>query len=301
MMSFFKRFAGKGEEPTFKTRVKNFWKWYASVADRYYAVCETKQGTTPIAEEVSSKVNELIPGFAWVFGPGAEGKGHSFTVSGEGDIHKQFLTEYWRTQAPELKGWTFYASRQASPEPFGWRMKTGGKEFDPKEFWLEPNLNHDDKKIDVSIWHPLFDVLSEKERWHVLFLMLDEVLGEFGTQNWIGEIAFSDNRLKEAMPIAELCLFIQKVEREHEWKKCSPVESWSSYQREAGGDYPRGDIFAGSTRNLILLNEHWSAGDEMENPLPNTGADFVFVQFDRAILSAGNEVDERGRFEDAAI
>ncbi len=300
MLSLFKRLAGKEDELTFKKRVKNFWKWYASVADRYYAACETKGAPFP-ASEVSTKVDELIPGFAWVFGPGTEGKGHSFTLSGEGDRHRQFLTEYWRTQAPVLAGWTFHASRQASAEPFGWEMKISGQKFDPKEFWLVTNLNHEDEKIDVSVWHPLFDMLPEKDRWTVLFLMLDEVMGEFDTQNWIGEIVFSNDQLKEAIPIAELRPFIRKVAQDHGWEKYSPIESWGSYQREANGDFPRSDIFAGSTRNLALLNEYWSAGGDMEDPLPNTGANYVFVQFDSAVLPKGKEVDERVRFEDAVI
>jgi hypothetical protein len=270
------------------------------VADRYYAACEGSQCPS-LASEVSEKVDELIPGFAWVFGPGSGGKGHSFTLTGEGNIHRQFLAEYWHSQAPVLDGWTFYASRQASEEPFGWGMTIDGRKFDPKEFWLATDLNHEDEKIDITVWHPLFDVLSEKDRWTVLFLMLDEVMGEFGTQNWIGEIAFSDRQLKEAMPITELRSLIQKIEQDQGWKKCSPIEMWSTYEHVAGNGFPRSDIFVGSARNLKLLDNYWSSMGDMEDPLPNTGADFVFVQFDRARLPKGKEVDERGRFEDAVI
>ncbi len=60
-------------------------------------------------------VNELSPGFAWVFGPGADGIGHSFTLSGEGVIHRQLLALQWLSRAPVINGWTFYAARQPGP------------------------------------------------------------------------------------------------------------------------------------------------------------------------------------------
>ena len=111
MFSFFKRSQPKKEELTFKNRVQNFWRWYAEVAPRFYQTIEAKDCPS-LAGEVSTKVNEMLPGFAWVFGPGANGNGHSFTLSGEGDIHRQLLTMFWRSQAPEISGWTFYHARQ---------------------------------------------------------------------------------------------------------------------------------------------------------------------------------------------
>ena len=76
MFSLFKRKAAASIEATFKTRVQRFWRWYTEVAPRFFQTIET--GKDPnLAEEVSTKVDELIPGFAWVFGPGADGRGHS--------------------------------------------------------------------------------------------------------------------------------------------------------------------------------------------------------------------------------
>jgi len=78
----FRRKALRPKELTFKTRVCRFWEWYGQAAPRFYQTIQEGQCVS-LAEEVSSKVDELIPGFAWVFGPGADGKGHSFTLSGE--------------------------------------------------------------------------------------------------------------------------------------------------------------------------------------------------------------------------
>ena len=38
----------------------------------------------------------------------------------------------------------------------------------------------------------------------VIYLLLDESLGEIGTQNWIGRIEINDTKLNDAIPLGEL-------------------------------------------------------------------------------------------------
>jgi hypothetical protein len=171
MLSLFKRKSPPPTDLTFKQRVERFWQWYAQVAARFYNVIESKDSLS-LAGEVSSNVDKLIPGFAWVFGPGENNVGHSFTLSGEGDPHRQLLSIYWLSRAPKLSGWTFYASRQPSSIR-GQRIEIGERKFDPLEFWLTPTINREGEKLDIAVWHPLFKQMEERERWTVLFLFLD--------------------------------------------------------------------------------------------------------------------------------
>src|SRR5581483_11003377 len=253
MFSFFKRKAAVPAENTFKTRVEQFWSWYAEVSPRFFQVIEDKQCSS-LAPEVSGKVDELIPGFAWVFGPGANGKGHSFTLSGEGNLHRQLLAIYWRERAPTLPGWTFYASRQPGSIS-GMGLNIGDLKFNPIEFWLTPFVDRDEEKVDITVWHPLFDVMEERQRWTVLFLFLDEVLGEYGTQQWIGEIKLSPGRLTDSIPLEELGEFVNRLQLENDWKKLPPGESYSGYRCEnPRNEFPRGDAVVGTTMHMHLLN-----------------------------------------------
>lgn len=299
MLSLFRRKSSETFEQTFKTRTQNFWKWYAGEAPRFYQAIEDKNSAT-LTDELSAKVDELIPGGAWVFGPGENKKGHSLTLTGEGNLHRQFLTEYWKSQAPSIDGWTFYSSRQPSNDISGLRLEMGGEDFNFLEFWLSPHLDHDEEKIDITVWHPLFAKLPEKNCWTVLFLVLDEALGEIGTQTRIGQITMSDKKLTESLPLKELSAFVATTETETGWKKYSPTEIWSGYQiKEPHDHFRRGDVIAGSSCNMKLLNEFLESEDRLENPLANTGADYVFVQFPTEFLPDGNQVEARGQIEDA--
>ena len=297
MLSLFKRKPAASNEVTFKTRVQRFWNWYAGVAPRFSQTIDEAKCPT-LANEVNAKVDELIPGFAWVFGPGENSIGHSFTLTGEGNLHRQLLASYWLAQAPNLPGWTFYAARQPGSIK-GQYIEIGSRRFDPLEFWITPFVNRDEKKLDITVWHPRFDEMPEGNRWTILFLFLDEVLGEYGTQQWIGEIKLDPTRLADSMPLEEMAEFLKRIQAEHGWKKLPPGESGVVYKCEQHTRFLRGDIAIGTTMHPRLINEYLKAEGELEDPLKGTGADYVFVAFDSSILPAGREADARGKIEDA--
>lgn len=304
MLSALKRKLGFATKPTapteltFKLRVQNFWAWYTEVGPRFLATIDAGD-CAKLTDEVSTKVKELLDFGAWEFGPGANKQGHSFTLTGEGDRHLQLLTAYWLSRAPVLPGWMFYASRQACAIE-SHRMTIGGREFNPIEFWLTVTPNSDREKIDLTVWHPLFAVMEEKQRWIVLFLFLDEVLGEIGTQQWIGEIKLNNERLAQAMPIAELPAFVKETQAKTGWKKYPPGEAFTGYSiKEQHQRFARGDIYTGTTSHMNLVNDYLDAEGDMENPLAGKGADFVYVAFDVSFLPRGQEVDVRSRIEDA--
>jgi hypothetical protein len=288
---------------TLKERVAWFWDWFAASADRFYATIEDKK-CAELQPETSQAIDRWLPGMAWVYGPGENNTGHSLTLSGEGVLAKQFVAEYWLSQAPKLDGWTFYASRQPSDSFNGitLHLEKDGETFKPIEFWIVPYLDQDAEKIDISVWHPSIQRLPERARFMALFLMLDELLGEHGTQNWIGEIKFSEDQLKKAIPIAELRDVIQDAQRDHGWKKFTPTDTYSSYQlKEQENEWLRSDTVAGSSRFFRLLSDYFDAEGPCEHPLPDLGVDLVFVAIPTQYFPKGEEVTGRGEIEDDLI
>ena len=297
MFSLFKRRTSSEPELTFQCRVQRFWAWFTENSSRLHDAIESRQ-IANFSDEVRTKVDELGPGFAWVFGPGENGKGHSFTLSGEGVLHHQLLALYWESQKSELAGWAFYASRQPGSID-GFHMEIGGKRFDPTEFWLVPIVNLDSEKLDLTVWHPLFDKLEERHRWSSLFLFLDEVLGEYGTQQWVGEIKLNEGRLTEAIPLRELPEFLKRIQAEMGWKKLPLGQGCSMYNCHNPHDrFLRGDVLTGTTINLRLINEYVNSEGELADPVAGTGAHYVFVSFDAKILPQGQQAAARGVIED---
>lgn len=286
---------------TLKTRVSEFWDWYSENAEKFYSIVEAKK-CGDLQDEVIAAVNRWLPGMAWVFGPGENNEGHSFTLSGEGVLVKQFVAEYWLSCAPKLTGWTFHAARPPCESVKGFKLELDGSHsFDTKELWLFPSVNEDNQKIDLTVWHPLFGSISDNSKWTALFLLLDDVLGEHGTQNWIGEIKFASDSLKESMPIWELREFVQTIESTRGWKKHKPTDTYTGYKINAQGEHLRGDMLYLTSRLGGTVLDYLENEGPIDHPLPNLGVDFVFVSIGRAVIPEGQEVDFRAKIEDDLI
>lgn len=256
---FFKK-KPKTSSPTLKARVEEFWKWYSANAERFHATIQAKR-CSDLTQETSEAVDKHLPGMAWVYGPGEHEGQESFTLSGEAILPKQFVAEYWLSKAPKLKDWIFYSSRQPSKERSKFSIKLEGDHmFKTEEFWLAPYVDTDAENIDVKVWHPSLHRLDHETRMTALFLILDELLGEHGTENWIGDIDFSEEHLKTSIPIAELPELIHATQKEHDWKKYPAPETYSSYQLKPQ-DQPssRSDTVAGTTRYFSLLRGFFDA------------------------------------------
>jgi hypothetical protein len=284
-----------------KERVAEFWKWFSANAERFHATIQDKK-CAELQPETTEAMKKWMGDMSWVYGPGENMTGHSLTLTGEGFLPKQFVAEYWASRAPKLKGWTFYSSRQPS-EADGWgfkiHLRDSNEDFKPIEFWVFPYVNEDEEKIDIKVWHPSIHRLPENTRFMALFLILDELLCEHGTQNWIGEIKFSEEHLKKSIPISELPELIQTLEREHGWKKYPPTDTYSSYElKPQANEWLRSDTFAGTTRYFGLLRQYFNAEGPCEHPFPGVGLDYVFISIARSYFPKGDEVNARGIIED---
>lgn len=303
-MSFLSRFRKKPEveasdevpEFTFKRRIIEFWNWYESVSDRFLETIDNRQASI-LADEVSARVNYLFPGMAWEFGPPPDDKtGHSFTLSGEGILTHQLLALEVISHAPELNGWTFYASRQPSGAPG--HIEIGDRLFRPEEFWVTPEIDEEYKCVDITVWHPLSGQISDNLRSTALFLTLDGILGEFGTVQWIGEITYGDHKLAHSMPILELKNFVLNARKKNGWKEEIPGQAWSLYKSNEQTSRPRGDTIAGTALCWKPLKEFLDDPSNFEDPFEKGGAAWVYLSFETSFLPAEDYVLAREEIMD---
>ncbi len=299
MLSFFRRKPpSPPPEKTFNERVTEFWLWFQEAAPRFTATIDAHK-CADLTEETSANVNKLYEDFAWVYGPGADNKGHSLTLSGEGIEHRQLLALYWLSQAPVIPGWTFYASRQAGPIK-GHVIEMDDLRIDPKETWITPSLDREAQEVDLVVWHHAWDHITEKKRWTIVFLFLDEVLGEYGTQQWVGKISFGKDRLADSFPLEELGEYVGAIIRDAGWKHSTPGDTWTLFKIEPAEErYSRCDLLTLSTAAPALFQTHMDEKDAMSDLLEGSGADYIYVSIDRAFFPKGDEVAKRGEIEEA--
>jgi len=246
---------------------------------------------------------DLFPHFVWVFGPGPdEVGGHSFTISGNGVLDYQFLTEYWLAQAPEIEGWTFYCSRQPGDihESSEFRFDDTRITFEDTSF--SATLDEENEQVNLILRNPSFAELNDNDlRMTAAFVLLDEILGEYGTGQWIGEIEPEETSSSDAQSVFQLRDFLHDLEINYGWQKLPPTETSTLYQFQPDAEpatIRRGDVLFGSTCNFGIINEYFSFGGNLPDPLAGCGADFVYIEFSSSILPEGREVDFRADIAD---
>ncbi len=295
-------FGKKLPQQTFKQRVSTFWDWYQENSEQLFQITENGE-PDEISEFVGPFMDVTLPGLAWVFGPGEPG-GHSFTLSGEGNVPKQLLAEYWHSRARQIPRWFFHASRQASSleSLSSMAISVGrGVSVDTVNLLIQPTVDAESESIDIVAWHPAFEQLPESDRLQILFLLLDEALGEFGTEMWLGEISAapitSDDK---TITVATLPEKIQQVNAYYQWEKLTPLHSYSGYEVKKQANGLRGDTIVGSTCIPNIISDFLDNNGRLkDNPLKGTGASFAYLALEKSLLPSGQEVNVRTNIEDA--
>lgn len=291
----------KKSASTFKGRVAEFWEWFPGVAKRFEEAAEADdpQG---IVSEVGDFMDATLPGLSWALGRG-ENNDHSFTLTGEGLVPKQLLAAYWHSRAVELPGWTFHASRQPSTPDTLQDLAIGVSDedqVDAANFLVKTEIDEEAEQIDITAWHPALANVDEEHHFQILFLLLDEALGEFGVQTWLGEIKvepFTDT--VGTRSLLDLPKFIEQASSYHQWEKFPPLETYSTYEVSEQVSGPRGDTVVGSSCIPDVIFDYIeNDGQATEDFLEDTGAELVYLSIDGAVFADGNEVDARSNIED---
>jgi hypothetical protein len=272
------------EQRSLKQRIGSFWSWFSYNAERYtQCLCDGEY--EGVHAEVAAAIEELLPTLAWSIDPSPTGL--VFTLSGEGNSYRQFITCEWLRRAPQIPGWTFSAARQPAVRIRDIKLQYSAGEdvFRPREFWVSPHTDVEQRRIHLTAWHPQAERLSAKIRSMGLMLMLDEVLGEFGTEGYIGSITFSDKELKQALPITELREHCAAVAAQEKWSLTAPTERYIPYHlssEEPREQAIRADILHGQSRCTRLVKEWMQHKGPIPHPLPSLGIDMVCVMIPAA-------------------
>ena len=133
-----------------------------------------------------------------------------------------------------------------------------------------------------------------------MFLLLDEALGEFGTQTWLGGIDIQPVAESDTTrALTDLPKFIEDVDNYHDWKKLPPPETYTVYECKEMGDSPRQDTIAGSSIIPRVVCEFIDQSPLPQPPLLGTGAELIYLVLDSEMFPEGQETEVRANIEDA--
>ncbi len=170
----------------------DFWAWWAGARDQVATGVETGGLSGAVVADISRAVTAVHRDMAWELGPGRSAR-HAFCISPEGDPALRQVALRWLADAPPADAtWEYHASKQANPSLDTLRLDVGGQTFALAEMRAIASWDETRRRVDVRLWHPGFETAPANVRVQVMFIFLDNLVGEDEVERWIGEVEALD-------------------------------------------------------------------------------------------------------------
>ncbi len=294
MFSFFKK---KEPSLSFKQRVVLFWQLFTDNEEKIRASIKEGQGEKGVA-----LINSIFrqSRIELAFQMGFNGQKFEFFFSPEGDKNIQFLTRCLIDISPQLPHWLFFPSK---PGVSIEGLKSTAIAIDkhtqitPANTFILPILNEEQQKFDIAVYSECFTNLPEKDKFQLTFLILDEVLGEYGTEMFIGKIDFSSGRQPGDI---DLITFRQRVDGykvEIGFSEDTTPDQlrgvYSVKVQNTTSETLRSDVYVINTTHIDLFNHF-----KKPNLLQKFGAHYVFITMGMQLFNSENFLDQRDALSD---
>ncbi len=262
-------------------RVKKFWAWFAENED---TLLEIVSGASRFnREDIVDFINEgtdLISKNVY-FNLGGN---NEFTFCVEGKPYLFYLYPYIVEQAPkELKErWQFFTQK---PELRGanFDFEMYNLKISVPEIKVKTHYKEKEEQFAVDFYIPNAEALDEDLRNHFFYTILELVVGEGLSYNYISGIqSVAEDR--EMIPLSELGNHIRSELEARELNLYyNPAELYTVYepkpQSEEEDYVPRHDIFLGNTCCMPNIIDYYNDRDYMYCGFNSFGAESAYLSF----------------------
>ena len=260
--------AGAEAPASYRARVDAFWTTFRENAARYHKAIQGGEASS-LAKELSALVESLLPDASWELMPGTSEGREALAIMSPSNRPQQFLLREWKRCAPTDIPWDFHMRKPAAtPAARRSTMTYGGREYRAKDLMFTAEVREEDRKVDLTVFHPHFTTVDEDERATVGFVWLDWMLGEQAVEVRVGHIAFATAPSKAATgSFADLSAWFARTTKA--WGPLpDPLDQALGYRdpKAAPGRGLRKDVHRAAT----LLKTVVERPDE--DPLRGTGA-----------------------------
>ncbi len=214
--------------------IPDFWRWWTTEGGRHCAHL-LEGGNLPALEPViGPAVDRVHPDLAWEVGPGRSGEWQLVVTAG-GEPRLRATARRWLLAAPAPDGqWEYADTRQPAADAESGRLHIGAAEIAFADLRTGWRVDEDRLRVDVTVHHPEFGSLDERQRLEITFLALDNLLGEEAVELWVGEIAAVVDEPPGATTLAPLRAAVRDLAARHSGSE----PTWQILQATNGSGRP---------------------------------------------------------------
>ena len=251
----------------FRVRVDECWKNFVKEEAVLRQLIDSKADREQISEELHKL---LSPAFANTYAEvGRKGDKYDLILSLEGDWASLFSRSYFKNRAPKevLEKWNIYVGRQSdgyAVEKFQIVMGDNSVCASDLCLWTEWRNGCADLSVYCEKMLPLIKG-NINAAYQLLYILLDQAIGELAEMKFLGEIKFLDEPLdRPSIAIQDLMDDLTSnlpMTKEQLLDADRYIDLYSAYRINpdpSSNDGTRGDIISGSTCFLSLMNGYYS-------------------------------------------
>ena len=291
---------------SFRNRVAKFWNSFSEEESQIREMMNNKVEGETLLNFVDSILQIAFHKIYFEMGINNEGK-YELILTPEGNRSRLIQLHYWLQHAPQelWEKWNFYSSKPAHAKA-GSTLTMYGIEIGENDIEIYPEIENERPKVNIEIYSSKMMDLDEDQRYSMLFIYLDQFIGELYTMEYIGSITFVNERTKkQTVKITELRSFINKTIEENSWPKFdNPTEIYTGYRIEPkeNSDWTlREDIFSGYTSCSSILNDFYGKKTARFNEAKQDGVIFGFAFFENINVPREDIINFRGEIEDKIV
>ena len=286
-------------QDSFRTKVLNFWQAFGKEEHIIREMIDNEVEGSTILSFTESILKTAFNEISFQIGIGAIGK-YELTLSPEGDRTRLIQYYYWYKHAPtKLKNkWIFHPSKPAFKDCTDKGTELFGITLSCSDLILYPKIDNQISKIELFVYCPKLQQLSDSKKYSMFFLFLDQHIGEAYSIEYISNIQFITHKLGEQeINIGQLKGLIDRSIKLFDWvQSINPLDCYYSYSAtpNISNDWKlREDISGGYSSCPTPIYSYHSLNNECFEKYEKDGIIFAFLFYENSDLTNDQLVDRR--------
>ena len=275
----------------FRVKVEDCWKNFIIEEKTLRQLIDARAGR----EQISDVLQKLLsPVFEDVYAEvGFSGEKYDLILNLEGDWSKLFSRTYFKNKAPKeaLDHWNIIVGRRSNGQAIDrFRIEMGENSVCASDICLWTDWANGCAALSVYCENMLPLIKGNVDAaYNLLYILLDQAVGELAEMKFIGDIKFLDEPLNRPhmslQGLMDDMVSNLSMTREQLLDTNRYIDLYSAYRmnpNESSKDGKRGDIISGSTCFLPLMNEYYGNRPYIMDSLQKDGifAGYLFYPID---------------------
>ena len=265
-------------ELNFIQRIELFWQWFEK--NELEIESMIKYESKEINNFLSNGVKIIYDNLAFNIG-----KNYDFTFNIDGRNYLFYLIPRIIYSMPERlkEKWNFMPYLPSS-NGLNFSIEIHNKKIEIQDVFIKIEFDEENDKFDLIFYNRQLNELNNadiEEAYNILFLMMENSIGEALSRIYIRYVDISDKKLTNMIPLTELEEYIKKTLLFYRKEIITdPINQYFSYTFEPkDSNILRYDIIAGTTSYYETINDYYNENIDDIIEISKCGAKALFLYY----------------------